>query len=153
MSSCKRGVGVVKDVLGRGEGKGGVVDKFGHEEEEHVAHVMEEIFQEQGVLHVEVDTGATELQEVEQLQEVTGFGNNVEDNSKKKPGGHDQWQIAGDSVSGALLIIFIVVKVVDVMIFFRLDPPAIAPVAALFVNIYPLTLASTHCYCDVEVNH
>jgi hypothetical protein len=116
MSSCKRGVGVVKDVLWRGEGKGGVVDEFGHEDEEHVAHVMEEIFQEQGVLHVKVDTGANELHEVEQLQEVAGFGNNVEDNSNKKPGSHDQWQIAGNRVSGALLIIFIVVKVVDDLI-------------------------------------
>ena len=90
-----------------------MIDELGHEKEQDVPHAMEEIFQEQRILHIEVDAGTYKLHKVEQLQEVTIFGNNIEYNGHKKPGSHDQWQVAGQSIGGAFLIIFIVVKVVD----------------------------------------
>jgi hypothetical protein len=80
---------------------------------------------------------------------VTVFCNNIEDDSQEKPGSHDQWQVAGQSIGGTFLIIFIVVKVVDDLL---IEVDADGLVGLLGVEVWDCDVGGDKTYFLVVVH-
>lgn len=90
-----------------------MVDHFGHERKQDITHGMQELFQKDGVLHIQIKTGAHKLHKIKQLHIVTLLSNNIQHNGQEQPYSHQQRHIATNGISGTFLVGFIVVKVVD----------------------------------------
>lgn len=112
MGPWERGISVVEYELGWGERVRNPLNQFWYEHEQHVSHLIEELLQKDGVLNLQVETGAHQLHEIEQLQEVAGLRYQVDDNHNKQPHRHQHRHKAGQRINGSFLRRLVIVEVV-----------------------------------------